>query len=177
MIILMFEPVILKNLFDESDIDRLRELAKAGTGRRVWYDSDCKRDLIQHNDLEQYFSKKLEPLARSIFNDPTLKTSFSLYAKYADPSSWLSDHVDRHACVYTLDYCLSTKTIWPLTVGGIDYPIAQNEALAFMGMDTMHGRRPISDPGNNVVEMVFFHFVPEDHWYFNHCTDFQPDVS
>jgi hypothetical protein len=172
----MFTPITLQQVFNRSDVEMLALLTSKGHGRRSWYDQDCKRHLLEHDDLELYFSKKLEPIAREIFGDPTLKTSFSMYAKYDNEASSLSNHVDRHACVYTLDYCLSAKTIWPISVGGVDYPIKENEALAFMGMDTVHGRGPMTDPKSNQVEMVFFHFVPANHWFFEHCEDFTPDT-
>jgi hypothetical protein len=171
----MFTPIILQNIFDDEDINRLNILVQSRTGRRVWYDDQTKRDLIHHDDLEQYFSKKLEPIAKKIFNDETLKTSFTLYAKYDSESSHLPEHVDRHACVYTLDYCLSSTVDWPIIVDGIEYSIKENEALAFMGMDSPHSRKKIPSSDNPILEMVFFHFVPEKHWYFDHCKDFMPD--
>lgn len=173
----MFSPVIIDDVFSPSDIAKLREIADSNAGRRVWYDNYSKRSLIQNDELESYFSQKLEPIAKAVFNDLTLRTSFSLYAKYSHPESWLSEHLDRDACTYTLDYCLSAKSIWPVNVDGKSYSIAPNQALAFMGMESIHGRKLITDPGNNEVEMVFFHFVPENHWYFNHCADFYPDTA
>jgi hypothetical protein len=171
----MFKPVTINNVFTEDDIKKLSELVKSGVGRRVWYDDESKRHLFQHDDLENYFSKKLEPIAKKIFGDETLKTTFSLYAKYDAKGSYLSEHVDQHACVYTLDYCLSTTVDWPLTVDGVDYSIGKNGALAFMGMESPHGRQSIPDSGDHIVEMVFFHFVPKSHWYFEHCKDFRPE--
>jgi hypothetical protein len=171
----MFEPIILKNVFSEDDISKIREIVRSGGGRRRSYDGLTKRQLIKHDDFEQYFSKKLEPIAAKIFGDPTLKTSFSLYAKYDNKSSWLPKHVDRDACTYTLDYCLSAKTVWPLNIENVAYPIQENEALAFMGEDSYHWRDPMPDPETNEVEMIFFHFVPENHWFFRHCEDFYPE--
>jgi hypothetical protein len=171
----MFTPVTIKNVFDQDDLNRLNKLVKSRNGRRAWYDDQTKRDLLHHDDLEQYFSKKLEPIAKEIFNDDTLKTSFSLYARYDSESSNLPEHVDRHACVYTLDYCLSSTVDWPITIDGVKYSIGENEALAFMGMDSPHSRNIIPKSSNPTLEMVFFHFVPSDHWYFNHCKDFFPD--
>lgn len=170
----MFKPVTLDEVFNESDIQKLKDIISSNKIRRTWYDYESQRALVEHDDLEQYFSKKLEPIARAIFNDPTLKTSFSMYAKYDNQSSWLAEHTDKYACVYTLDYCLSAKIPWALTVDQVDYPIQKNQALAFMGMDSPHGRKRMSDFGASEVEMVFFHFVPGDHWYFTHCSDFYP---
>jgi len=172
----MFKPVKIKNVFSKEDITSLYKLINSGSGRRVWYDEQTKRDLFQHDDIEEYFSKKLEPVAKQIFNDKTLKTSFSLYARYNSESSYLPEHVDRHACVYTLDYCLSSTVDWPIIIDGVSYGIGENEALAFMGMDSPHSRTTMPDSENPIVEMVFFHFVPSDHWYFKHCQDFRPDA-
>lgn len=171
----MFEPVILKDVFSKEDIEKINNIVKSTSGRRRWYDGLTKRQLIKHDDFEQYFSKKLEPIAAKLFGDPSLKTSFSLYAKYDSDSSWLPKHVDKDACTYTIDYCLSAGTVWPLVVEGKEYPIGVNEALAFMGEDAQHWREPIPDPKTNKVEMIFFHFVPANHWFFEHCTDFYPE--
>lgn len=165
-----FEPVVLSNLFDEQDVSLLREIIDAKKGRVVRYDSNCRRELIENDQFEEYFSEKLKPLARKVFNDPTLETSFSMYAKYDSNSSMLPPHTDKGACTYTLDYCLSANVDWPLTIDGIDYHFTENEALAFMGETSTHGRSGSIGP-DGFVELVFFHFVPKTHWYFSHCDD------
>jgi hypothetical protein len=83
-----------------------------------------------------------------------------MYARYSKQGANLGEHVDRDECGYIIDYCLSSKTVWPLKVDGVDYEINPNEALVFKGTEVLHGRGPIPDPENNVVEMIFFHFLP-----------------
>jgi hypothetical protein len=158
----MFEPVLIKNVFNQKDLEELNRVVSSKDARKSWYDWDSKRHLIQHDALEDYFSEKLKPIARELFNDPTLETTFTMYAKYSKEGSNLGEHVDREDCGYIIDYCLSSKTIWPLTVGGVDYLLEPNQALVFKGTEVLHGRGPITDPENNVVEMIFFHFLPKD---------------
>jgi hypothetical protein len=157
----MFEPVLIKEVFSEYDLAKLNEVVRSEDARKSWYDWDSKRYLVQHDDLESYFSEKLKPIARELFGDPTLETTFTMYAKYSKKGANLGEHIDREDCGYIIDYCLSSKTVWPLTVGGVDYLLEPNQALVFKGNEVMHGRGPITDPETNVVEMVFFHFLPE----------------
>lgn len=171
----MFSPVNIESVLSAEDRQMLRDyIADADFGYRR-YDDNCKRELISDPILETYFSKNLEPLAQKIFKDATLKTSFTMYAKYDQNSSMLPNHKDRGACTYTIDYCLSSNVDWPLMVDNQYYSISEGDGLAFMGVDSIHGRQPLDVDKDVSVEMVFFHFVPENHWYFDHCKGFELD--
>jgi hypothetical protein len=41
-----------------------------------------------------------------------------------------------------------------------------------MGGYDSHWRNEMPDPENNIVEMIMFHFCPEDHWYFTEGPDY-----
>lgn len=167
-----FRPQVLKNVFSEDDVKKLRDLIDNGAPNKKWVDGELNRGISKYPELEEYFSKKLEPLAIEIFGDETLKTSYSLYLDYNKPTSSLYMHLDQNACVYTLDYCLSAKTPWGLIVGDEEFMFGEGETLAFMGGHDMHGRNPMPDPDNNRVELIMFHFVPSDHWFFTEGPDY-----
>lgn len=141
------------------------------------YDKHCMRSVEQHRILDKYFGKKLEPLARKIFKDKTLKVSFVVYSKYDSPQSFLPAHTDKHACTYNMSYCLSQEKPWYLYIDGRPYFIDENELVAYSGIDSVHWRDPMGESSNSEVEMLFFHFVPEDHWFFEHCEDFKLDYE
>jgi hypothetical protein len=167
----MFDPVIISDVFSPSDLSELRmHIDKASYPSN--YDFVFQRSTKSFPELEDHFSKILEPMAKELFKDDTLKTSYSLYSKYQSKNSKLSQHKDDNACTYTIDLCLSAKTPWGIFVEGNEYILHENQALAFMGEDQEHWRGPFPDPKTNCVEMVFFHFVPEDHWFFTKGRDY-----
>jgi hypothetical protein len=161
-----FEPVLIKNIFSIEDRNKLIEVLKTSTPNKNWLDPDKNREVKKYTELETYFSKKLEPLARQIFKDSSLKTSYSVYLNYNKPTSSLPPHKDNNACTYTIDYCVSQKTPWPLIIEGKEFQIPENAGLAFMGGHDMHSRGDMPSPDTNVVETIMFHFCPGDHWYF-----------
>lgn len=167
-----FSPVVLDSPFSLEDRQKLIELLRAGSPTKSWKDGASSRLVKKFDELETYFSKKLEPVAREIFGDPTLKTTYSVYLDYNKPTSNLTPHRDTNACTYTINYSVSAKTPWALTVGGKDFNFLPGQALAFMGGFDEHGRGPMPDPENNRVEAVMFHFCPEDHWYFTEGPDY-----
>jgi hypothetical protein len=158
------EPIILDKPFDEETRGRL--LVDCD---RVWrrqaceYDPKFSRMTSNDNRLWMYLERLL-PLARETFKDDTILPSYACWAMYYEPTSSLSKHKDKNACTYTLDYCVRQYEPWELFVEGKPYTLQEDQALAFMGEDQEHWR-PDFKPGN-VVEMIFFHFVHPDHWYF-----------
>lgn len=173
----MFEPVTLGGIFDQEDLMFLRMVLSGDGFYKNFYDENCKRSVAQHRILDGYFGKKLEPLARKIFRDETLRMSFVVYSKYDQPESFLPDHKDRHACTYNMSYCLKQDKPWYFRIDGRPYFIEENELVAYSGVESVHGRGPMGESGNSEVEMLFFHFVPEGHWYFDHCDDFRLDYE
>ena len=161
----MFEPIVLNNIFDEKDIKKIKKLINDNKKDFI-FDNKAHRFDFQNPELENYFSKKLEPLAKQIFNDNTLKTTYVHYSMYNHPLSNLIKHKDINACTYTIDFCLSANTPWGIWIEGKEYILQPGQAIVFMGEDQEHWRGPFPDPYDNVVEMIFFHFAPEDHWWF-----------
>lgn len=167
-----FEPRILDNLFSEEDRAKLRKLLDSQSPDKSWIDKDSGRRVQKFSELDSYFSKKLEPIAKKLFGDSTLKTTYSVYLDYNQPTSSLETHLDNNACRYTIDYCVSSVTPWGVIVGDTEYFFNPGQGLAFMGGYSPHGRNPMPDPENNRVEVIMFHFCPEDHWYFTEGPDY-----
>lgn len=172
-----FEPVLIKNLFSLEDTRLLRELIDSKNYKNSWVDAVKSREVKKFPELEEYFSKKIEPIARTIFNDPTLKTTYSVYLDYNKPTSQLPPHLDNNACTYTIDYSLSAKTPWGIYIQDTLYHCPTGDGLAFMGGHDYHGRPEMPDPENNRVEVIMFHFAPADHWYFTEGPDYVYTMS
>lgn len=167
-----FNPVVIKNVFNDKDIKKLRKLLTSGRPLKNWKDVKNNRRVLRYKKLDSYFSKKLEPLAREIFKDQTLKSTYAVYLDYNESKSKLPMHRDNNACTYTIDYCVSQKTPWGIVIEGEEFFIKENEGLAFMGGYDLHGRKKMPDSRNNRVEVIMFHFCPEDHWWFTEGQDY-----
>ena len=172
-----FPPIYLDSVFSEEDLNKLRVLVSSDTFRKKWVDSDRDRSLRQYSELEEYFSSKLEPLAKTVFKDESLKSSYSVYIDYNKPTSELPKHKDNNACTYTIDFCLSAKTPWPIVIEDEEFIITENQALAFMGGHDYHYRPAMPDPETNRVEIIMFHFVPEDHWFFTEGKNYVHELA
>lgn len=158
------EPIILNKPFDEETRGRLLvDCDRIWRRKSCEYDPEFSRMIGNDNRLWMYLERLL-PLARKTFNDESILPSYACWAMYYEPASSLSKHKDKNACTYTLDYCVRQYEPWDLYVEGKPYTLQEDQALAFMGEDQEHWR-PAFKAGN-VVEMIFFHFVHPDHWYF-----------
>ena len=87
-----------------------------------------------------------------------------MWARYAGNNGFLEKHKDTNACTYTLDYCINQFQPWSLYVEGEEYALQPNQALAFLGEEQEHWRGEWT--AGNIVEMMFFHYVEPDHWWF-----------
>lgn len=158
------EPIIIDKPFDEETRGRL--LADCD---RLWRRQHCEYDnefsrMISNDQRLWLYLERLLPIARETFKDQSILPSYACWSIYYEPTSSLSRHKDGNACTFTLDYCVRQYEPWDLYVEGNAYTLQEDQALAFMGEDQEHWR-PGFKPGN-VVEMIFFHFVRPDHWYF-----------
>jgi hypothetical protein len=171
-----FVPVILENIFDDEDTSKLENLIKTGVPSKNWIDPHNNRKVLKFQELDLYFSKKLEPLAKKIFNDDSLKSTYAVYLDYNKPTSRLPMHKDNNACTYTISYCMSAKTPWPLLVESEAYVVSSGYGIAFMGGYDSHGRPDMPDPETNRVEIIMFHFCPDDHWYFTEGPDYMYEL-
>lgn len=129
----------------------------------IFWEESRSRTISTYNRYSK-FSNLLLPLAREIFNDDTILPSYTLWARYLGAGGFLERHKDNNACTYTIDYCVNQFDPWPLVVEGEEFVLETNQALCFMGEDQEHWRTEWK-PGN-VVDMMFFHYVRPDHWWY-----------
>lgn len=161
----MMQPLILHDTFPahmrKELLETVDKIIASGDYRT---DSGFGRILSGHDSLRPYLNY-LTPLVRETFQDETIQPSYLLWARYAGFSANLRRHKDDNACTYTVDYCVRQREPWGLFVEGTEYMLHENESLVFMGEDQEHWRGPFAP--TNMVEMIFFHYVSADHWYFN----------
>ena len=120
---------------------------------------------IKDNDYITNLGKHLEPLAKKVFKENNIKSSYSIYCKYFGKAN-MNMHKDDNACTYTIDLCIRQTEPWGLWVEDKEFILNPNEALCYMGNDQTHGRYPKDLGPDGSVELVFFHYVQPDHWFF-----------
>jgi hypothetical protein len=126
---------------------------------------EARSRYISYSDYIEGVGKKLEPLARGIFRENDIKSSYSVYCKYFNKAS-MNMHKDDNACTFTIDLCIRQTEPWGLWVEDKEYILNPNEALCYMGNDQTHGRYPKDLGPDGLVELVFFHYVQPDHLFF-----------
>lgn len=158
----MMNPVVVESAFTEPQRADLLSYCDTFLLRARW---DDKRHRLTFSPKPlNAWAEKLLPVARDIFNEDDLHVSYSCWALYESPASSLERHKDNNACTYTFDYCVRQDAPWGLYVEGQRYNLEPNQALAFLGEQQEHWRDDLG--AGNRVEMIFFHFVRSDHWWF-----------
>ena len=156
------EPIKITDVLKEKEfkdlIDNLQNL------HPPLYD-EARSRYFSYNDYIEDVGRKLEPLARIIFKENNIKSSYSVYCKYFNKAN-MNMHKDDNACTYTIDLCIRQTEPWGLWVENKEYILNPNEALCYMGNDQIHGRHPKDLGPDGSVELVFFHYVQPDHWFF-----------
>lgn len=159
-------PVHLKNVLLKEEFNNLlNNLPNAEEGL---FDQGRSRYMIETSFIREY-GQSLEERAKQIFNNQNIKSSYSLYCKYFGNAS-MEMHKDDNACTYTIDLCLKQTEPWGLWVEDKEYILKPNEALCYLGNDQIHGRLPKNLGFKGLVEMMFFHYVTPDHWFFTKNT-------
>lgn len=166
---MFFDPVPLKNIFTENQRIELLGVVDEylSPDKKYYFDDISDREVRRAKGLAK-FNEILEPIAKEVFDDETLKATYSILLSY-DAKSHLVGHHDTNANIYTINYCVKSNVEWPIWFGtdedriGLDIP--EGEALAFMGCDDFHYREH-TDREDAELVLVMFHFCPSDHWYF-----------
>ncbi len=171
-----FQPVLLHDVFSTEDFERLRNVLDSGEKEKNWIDPKNNRRVIKYPELDSHFSKKLEPVVQNLFKNTRIKSTYSVYLDYNKPTSKLPPHKDNNACTYTVDYCVSSKTPWPIIIEGEEFIVEPNQALVFMGGHDLHWRDDMPNPNDNRVEVIMFHFCLDDHWYFTEGQDYMYEL-
>lgn len=168
----MNNPKIIKKFFDNDDYKKLQKYLQDNHAN-YGYDESFGRYTAGDGDIPEFqkYIDIAENKARKVFNSPTLKHTYSLFAHYERNAS-LYKHKDDNACTYTLDLCLYQNEPWDLWVEGTPYCLKPNQALAYYGNDQLHWREEFPNPTFQQVAMIFFHFAEPDHWFFQKGRDY-----
>lgn len=181
---------IVRNLFNNDLHQQIKALTHEVYEDRHLPFSPLKRDLNifhrwQANDLPfmRELHYRLTPLMR-IHVKAKVKPSYSFLSLYDDDKSICPLHTDRSQCRFTVDYCISQKTPWPIYINSEDmmiemneadlspeedkrvrdnskpYLLNENDALIYSGTHYPHFRNQI-EKGNHCF-LSFFHFVDAD---------------
>lgn len=171
----MAGPVIIENIFSDEELLELREmLSNSDNYNNKFYDNNTKRWMISSQKVTEIFGKKLEPYVQKVFGDDSIEIAFAFYCIYDTPASYLPEHKDRNACDFNVSYTLSQSEPWAFNINGENFYGNENSAILYSGTKDYHSRDELGKTKNDKVEMIFFHFVPRGHWYFNHCKDVYP---
>lgn len=154
-------PVLIKKVFSDKDFYDLKKHIEENNDKLV-FDENFKRYVYNSQYLVDNFNKKLEPLAKKIFKNKNIETSYCLYARYQGTLSSLEKHKDLNANTYLIDVCINEKTPWPIFVENKEYVLQENQGLAFLPMEWEHWRNDFPDPENNIVEIIMFYFVDKN---------------
>ena len=174
----MVEPFIIPEVYPKPMFNRLISIARRQV-ELYEFNEDFGRYGCTYGDEERregYYSGWIKPfmdaivpLARETFNSETLKASYSMFAEYrkvGDVIPNLPHHKDTNACTYTIDVCLYQDTEpWAIWIEGKEYYLEPNQAIVIYGEEQEHWREEFPDPENNVVGMMFNHYVEPDHWW------------
>jgi hypothetical protein len=158
-------PIIARQVLPNDDFLRLVRYLQRRPQGSLSYDPMRGRYLLSSDPVLIAYHEEMTPYARSMFGSATLLPSYALFARYKGPHACLERHKDDNACTYTIDLCVHQQEPWPLFVDGIELVLLPNEAAVYYGNDQLHWREPMQNAANH-VEMIFFHFVEPEHWFF-----------
>jgi hypothetical protein len=160
-------PEIKKNILDNVQYHTLKNAIKSYLDISNIPFDECGRKCISDitMPLLKEYSEILMPMAKNFFNSNTLVPSYTLFTEYSDTNINLHKHKDANACTYTIDLVLYQNKPWGLWIDGVEYLANENEAIFFWGEDQLHWRETIEN-NNNIVGVIFFHYVEPDHWLF-----------
>jgi hypothetical protein len=156
----------LLKIKDENVLCYERELGRYGV-------NTLTQDVGSHLLAEA--TQVLLPQAKEIFSED-IRSTYTLWVAYKGFRANLPRHIDDNACTFTIDLCVSYDTQWPIYVEGKELLLEPNQAAVYYGEDQYHWRNKFPDPAKNKVEMIFFHFVKPDHWFFTLGMDHKQEI-
>jgi len=163
----IMNPVVRKNILNEDDFSVLLNYISSHPNIKDNNYDGYGRKLIGGNGsgVLESLHNKLTDLAREIFQSKTLVPTYSLFAEYSGKDVLLDKHTDSNACTYTIDLVVYQNKPWGLWINNEEYIAFPNEAIFFMGEDQEHWRE-VKHNNEDVLGVVFFHYVEPDHWWF-----------
>lgn len=156
-------PLVLPKVFDDPAAVVAQMPRPDGPDGR--WQRDFKRWDVLHPAVDAV-GAHLEPLARRAFGSSTLLSSYSVFVRYEGAGMNLPKHVDKNACTYTLDVCMSHSRSWGLWIESCEYVMNPNEAVCYLGERQEHWREQRPDAGD-WLELLLCHYVEPDHWWWS----------
>ena len=102
--------------------------------------------------------EKLLPVARQMFNNPTLIPNWQHLDIYAGPQPTQTPKKFTDDADYVISLVAYQHLSWETTVGGEPFEGVENEGL-FFAADQEFVRSEFPDPFNNVLANAFFFFI------------------
>ena len=171
----MKQPIILRNLLNESRFKTLQEHVKGLDKSSLGYSKDFNRYEWGNDPLFTEIHQELLPVAKEFFESDVLVPSFNFGSWYFGNAS-LEKHKDVNACTYSIDLCVYQNTPWDLYIEGVPYTLNENDAVLYYGEEQRHWREDFPNPGSNVVCNVFFFYVEPTHWFITEPLDKHDDI-
>lgn len=174
----MKNPQIIKNIFSEEDFKIISDYFKNHKFlKNIAFDENGRRGVGDKTDqILNDYSEKLLPIAKSFFKSDSLKQSYTLFTEYSAKNINLPRHTDANACTYTIDLVVYQDRPWGLWIEGKEYIANEGEAIFFWGEEQEHWREEITR-NDNVVAVIFFHYVEPDHWFFTKGPEYLEEIK
>lgn len=186
----MTAPLVVRNLLSDSAFAELQQFVIHSARHLGEFDETFHRTAQHQNPALNDIHDGLVPFASELFGVP-LKASYSFISNYLDGGR-CPLHIDRPQCFRTIDYLVASDNPepWPLRIAepwtdkqwdaydgpphiGVIEPgtepdldvvwhdvlLNPNDAACYSGTHSWHYRPA---PSNGRVDLIFFHFVPED---------------
>ena len=159
------------NFFSEEEIKCLKKDIKKS--------KDIERIESRHGRISKSFEvsdcikNKIDSIANTYSKNINLRyIGHSIYSKkYGTPR--LPMHLDEPACEFTIDYQLDGNISWPIFINNQEFILKNNDAVTFIGEEDLHWRNKINFDENSFLELVFFHFSSDDHWFLKDPENFE----
>ena len=186
----MAAPLVVRNLLSDSAFTELQQFIIHSVRHGGKFDDTFHRTYQHQNTALSGIHDGLVPFASELFGVP-LKASYSFISNYLNGGR-CPLHIDRPQCFRTIDYLVAADDSepWPLRIAepwtdeqldaydgprhiGVVEPgtepdldavwhdvlLNPNDAACYSGTHSWHYRPA---PSNGRVDLIFFHFVPED---------------
>jgi hypothetical protein len=157
-----FEPIILKNILTQQQINKIVDLMdntpKQDVRVQDWGGQGCFDNII----LDKEITEKVQ---WAIENATGQKLTLGHYSvvRYSNEYGYLVKlfpHYDtRYAEMFVLDLQLKTSEDWGIIVEGEQFNLKDGESLIFSGTQQMHWREKKELMSNAEINMIFFWFT------------------
>lgn len=156
-------PIILDNVFSESDFDFLKNFALSLPKLQNDYNEEWGRYVIKHNLFREYAINNIFDKAKKYFERNDLILTHCVFTEYDLSKGTVNKHKDKNAVEFSFNTILYQSAPWGIWVEDKEYIYYPNQALLFHGDYQEHWRQPSRQTGT--LGMLFCAFVTPEHWW------------